>query len=85
MVPARDSLCQPALSDASFHYTRICSLALTATGINSKQPTFPFPEEYESCWQRWKREIITAKPGELCALSWGELGFRGEVLLTLNS
>ena len=59
MVRARDSVsqCQPALSDASLHYTRICRLALTATGINSKQPAFPLPEEYKSYWQRWKVEI----------------------------
>lgn len=93
MVRARDSVsqCQPALSDASLHYTRICRLALTATGINSKQPAFPLLEEYKSYWQRWKGEIGRGGKQKLSQQNLGALctfvggagskgGVRGEVL-----
>lgn len=69
---------------ASFHYNTVCSLALTATGISSKLPAFPFPKEYKSHWQRWKRENVTAKSGELCALSWREVDTGDKALFVLE-
>lgn len=69
---------------ASFRYIRICCLALTATGIRSKLSAFRFPKEYKSHWQRWKREIITAKFGELSALSWREVGTEDKALFVLE-
>lgn len=58
--------------------------AASQSGISSKLPAFPFPKEYKSRRQRWERETITAKFGELCALSWREVGTGDKALFVLE-